>query len=500
MSRGILVVGAGPVGLCMAAALRRYGVPVRIIDKAAQPSGQSRALFLWTRTLELLDRDGVGGELLASGQKIEAVNVLAGPKRIGRIELSDIDSIHPYALMLPQAETERILTAHLSRLGGKVEFGTEITGFINGPDYVTATLRHADGREENVEAPYLIGCDGGGSFVRKSLGLSSSGPAQQSDWLLADVRVEGFSSPPTELNSFWHEDGFLGIFPLPSGYYRVIADLHDVQGARPEQPTLAQVQALVDARGPGGITVSDPVWLSAFRIHERNMSSYRAGRVFLAGDAAHLHNPVGAQGLNMGIHDAVNLSWKLALACRGVANTEVLLDSYNAERHAVADMVVSNLSRAAAVAMLKNPTIQFARNLLGNVLFGLEPARKAMAERVAEVSHSYRNSPINGTNDRGLPGPAPGERLPPRPDEPPLGAGDSPRFALFAAPSPAVWELQQEFAGLLEPRLRPAISPCTVWLGLPDGYVAAAAMDEDIRQIEDYLRIYVPDSAALAAM
>jgi len=487
MSQEVLVVGAGPVGLSMAAALRRYGVPVRIIEKAAQPSGQSRALFLWTRTLELLDRDGVGGELLAAGQKIEAVNVLAGAKRIGRIELSDIDSTHPYALMLPQAETERVLTAQLSRLGGKVEFGTEITGFINGPDYVTATLRHADGKEETVQAPYLIGCDGGGSFVRRSLGLSSSGPAQQSDWLLADVRVDGFSSPPTELTSFWHEDGFLGIFPLPSGHYRVIADLHDVQGERPEQPTLAQVQALVDARGPGNITVSDPV-------------SYRAGRVFLAGDAAHLHNPVGAQGLNMGIHDAVNLSWKLALVYRGVGNAEALLDSYNAERHAVADMVVSNLSRATAVAMLKNPTIQFARNLLGNVFFGLEPARKAMAERVAEVSHSYRNSPINGTNERGLPGPAPGERLPPRPDEPPLGAGDSPRFALFAASSPAVRELQQEFAGLLEPTLRAAIRPCAVWLGRPDGYVAAVALEEDVRQIEDYLTAYVLDSSAIAAM
>ncbi|MBB5374394.1 FAD-dependent monooxygenase [Acidocella aromatica] len=500
MSRGILVVGAGPVGVSLAMGLRRYGVPVRVVEKALAPSGQSRALFLWTRTLELLDADNLGAALLAAGRRIEAVNVLAGSKRIGRVEFSEIDSTHPYALMLPQAETERILTEQLGRLGGRVEFGTELTNFINAPDCVTATLRHADGNEETFEADYLVGCDGGASFVRKQLGLSSSGPAQQSDWLLADVRLDGFASLPSELNSFWHEDGFLGIFPLPSGYYRVIADLHGILGERPETPELAQVQALVEQRGPGGITVSDPIWLSAFRIHERNTSSYRAGRMFLAGDAAHLHNPVGAQGLNMGIHDAVNLAWKLAMVHRGVANAETLLESYTAERHAVAEALVTNLDRAATVAMLKNPTVQIARNLLGNVFFGLKPARKAMAESVAEVSHSYPHSPLNGTEWVGIPGPAPGERLPPRPDEPPMGAGDSPRFALFAASSPAVRELQLQFAGLLEPHLRPQISPGTVWLGRPDGYVATVALEENIRQIEDYLRAYVSDSASLAVM
>ncbi|MCB5943868.1 FAD-dependent monooxygenase [Acidocella sp. KAb 2-4] len=500
MSNEVLVVGAGPVGLSMAAALCRYGVPVRIIEKAAQPSGQSRALFLWTRTLELLDRSGLGGELIAAGRKIDAVNLLAGAKRIGRIELSEVDSTHPYALMLPQAETERLITAQLEALGGRVEFGTALAGFTSGPDHVRVTLQHADGREEVVEAAYLVGCDGGGSVVRKALGLSSSGPAQQSDWLLADVTLQGFDGAPTELHSFWHEDGFFGIFPLPSGRYRVVGDLHDVHGEHPEPPTLAQVQAMMDARGPGGVTVSDPVWLSAFRIHQRNISTYRVGRVFLAGDAAHLHNPVGAQGLNMGIHDAVNLSWKLALVYRGAANAEALLESYNAERHAVADAVVNELDRAAALAMLKNPTLQFARNLFGGLFFGMEPARKALAETVSEVSHGYRHSPINGTNDRALPGPGPGERLPPRPDEPPLGSGNAPRFALFAAPGPRVDRLRRDFAALLEPELRAPISPRTIWLGRPDGYVAAAAIDEDSDQIEAYLRTYLPDSAALAAM
>jgi 2-polyprenyl-6-methoxyphenol hydroxylase-like FAD-dependent oxidoreductase len=484
----------------MAAELRRYGVPVRIIDKELQPSGQSRALFLWTRTLELFDHSGISAALIAKGQKVDSVSLQTGAKRIGRIELSEIDSTHPYALMLPQAETERVLTAHLATLGVQVERGTVLEGFTNGPDRVIAELRHADGKLETFQTPYLIGCDGGGSFVRKALGLSATGPAHQSDWLLADVRLEGFSSPRTELSSFWSEDGFFGIFPLPSGLYRVTAALHDVHGERPEQPTLAQVQAVVDARGPGGVTVSDPVWLSAFRVHEHNMSSYRAGRVFLAGDAAHMHNPVGAQGLNMGIHDAVNLAWKLALVCRGVANAEALLDSYNAERHALAEEVFTNISRAEMLTLLKNPTAQFARNVFGNIFFGLAPARKALAERLAEVSHAYRHSPINGIEDRALPGPGPGDRMVPHEGQPKFGIGDTPRFALFANSSPKVDALHKRFADLLEAELRPVLSPRCIWLVRPDGYVAAATLEDDVQQIEDYLRTYVPDSSTMAAM
>lgn len=500
MSEVVLVAGAGPVGLTMAAELRRYGVPVRVVEKAPEMAGQSRALFLWSRTLELLDRNGTGAELIAAGQKIEVLNILAGPKHIGRVDFIDIDSPHRYALMLPQAETERILAAHLAAQGLAIERGTELTGFTDTDTGVTVSLRHADGGVETVQAAYLVGCDGGGSFVRKTLGLSSSGPSQQSAWILADVELTGFSCPRTELTSFWHEEGFLGLFPLANGLYRVIADLHDVENFTPGEPSLAQVQEIVDRRGPGGVKLANPQWLSAFRIQERNVSSYRAGRVFLAGDAAHLHNPVGAQGLNMGIHDAVNLAWKLALVYRGAANREVLLESYNTERHAVAEHVVTNIGRAATVAVVHNPTVQFARNLLGNVFFGLAPARKAVAETLSEVSLGYQHSPLNANEDHAFPGPGPGDRVPPQPDQTPLGSGDSPRFALFAASSPAVEALRVEFAGLLEPALRLPLSPRCIWLARPDGYVAAAAIEQDIQQIEDYLKTYVTSADEAAVM
>jgi 2-polyprenyl-6-methoxyphenol hydroxylase-like FAD-dependent oxidoreductase len=474
----------------MAAELRRYGVPVRVVDKTHDRTDQSRALFLWSRTLELLDRSGVGGIFLDAGQKIEAVNILAGTQRIGRLDFAELDSLHPYALMLPQAQTEAILEAHLIRLGGGVERGTELAGFHDQADGVTVSLRHPDGRIETTTTPYLIGCDGGGSFVRKALGLSSTGPAQQSDWLLADVSLGGFESLPTELTSFWHEDGFLGIFPLAAGRFRVIADLRATHGEKPVTASAALVQGLIDARGPGGISVLDAGWMSSFRIHERNVAAYRQGRVFLAGDAAHLHNPVGAQGLNMGIHDAVNLAWKLALVWRKAENAELLLESYNAERHAVAEHVVTNIGRAEMVALVKTPTLQFARNLLGNIFFGLSPARRAVVETMAEVSLGYTGSPLNGPEDHALPGPGPGERMAPRADEAPIGAGDTPRFALFAEPSPSVDALIAAHPTLLEPAPRPPVSPRCIWLVRPDGYVAAEVMEPDIGLLDGYLHAY----------
>jgi len=379
MSEIVLIAGAGPVGLTLAAELRRYGVTVRVVEKAVSAASQSRALFLWSRTLELLDRGNSAAPLIAAGEKVDALNIFSGAKHIGRVDFADIDSPYKFALMLPQAETERILAAQLAQYDVTVERGTELTGFTDEGRCITASLRHADGTLETVEAAYLVGCDGGGSFVRKALGLSSTGPAQQSTWLLADVQLDGFASPRNEITSFWHEDGFLGLFPIPGGLYRVIADLQDANNAAPREATLAQVQEILDRRGAGGVTASNPAWLSSFRVQERNVTSYRSGRVFLAGDAAHLHNPVGAQGLNMGIHDVVNLAWKLAIAKRGAGNSEKLLDSYTKERHAVAAHVVANLGRAEMLAVVHSPTVQFARNLLGNIFFGLAPARRALA-------------------------------------------------------------------------------------------------------------------------
>jgi 2-polyprenyl-6-methoxyphenol hydroxylase-like FAD-dependent oxidoreductase len=499
MSDVVLIAGAGPVGLVMAAELRRFGVPVRVVDKEIESPAQSRAVFLWTRTLELLERGGTTAPLIAAGEKLTATNIFSGKKLIGRVDFGGIDSAYPFALLLPQARTEEILDENLGKLGVAVERGVELTGFTSDAHGITATLGHPDGKTEALRAAYLIGCDGGGSFVRQVLGLTSATTPRQTAWYLADVELLNAPLARDELASFWHEDGYLAVFPIPDGKFRIVANAGRGDDFAPGTPPLEKIQAIIDRRGPGGVTAANPAWLYAFYVPESNLASYRSGRVFLAGDAAHVHNPIGAQGLNMGIHDACNLAWKLAMAYHGMPNHELLLESYTIERQAVADRVIANLGRAAHAATVRNPTLQYARNLLGNFYFGLAPARRQVAETLSEVSFSYDHSPLNGVEDHALPAPGPGQRVALKPGEKPFGVGPVPQFALLADPSANVEKLRHEFATLLEPELRPTLSPRCIWLVRPDGYVAAMAMREDIYLIEDYLRGYVHTAEDLAA-
>jgi hypothetical protein len=280
----------------------------------------------------------------------------------------------------------------------------------------------------------------------------------------------------------------LVIFPISPGRYRVIADIGRAKGPDPIDPTLEQVQAVVDRRGLGGLIVSDPVWLSGFRINERKVADYRVGRVFVAGDAAHVHSPAGGQGMNTGMQDAFNLAWKLALVCRGTAGADTLLDSYSAERSAIGAQVLAAAGRMTGVAVMKNHAAQSVRNLLAGFLFGLSPLRRAMADTLAEVSVGYAHSPLNGPAAHGLGGPAPGERVPPVTGQVPIGAGNAPRFALFATPSDAVSGLFLEYGDLLEPTVRPPFSDGGIWLVRPDGYTACVARDGDVGSVGNYLR------------
>jgi hypothetical protein len=244
---------------------------------------------------------------------------------------------------------------------------------------------------------------------------------------------------------------------------------------------------VVDRRGPGGLVLTDPVWLSAFRINERKVVDYRVGRVFLAGDAAHIHSPAGGQGMNTGMQDAFNLAWKLALVCHGACPADPLLASYSAEREAVGAKVLADTSRLTAMAVLRNPAAQAARNLVGGWLLGLSPVRQAMADTLAEVSVGYPKSPLNGDAAHGVRGPAPGERLPPSEERTPAGAGPRPLFALFAHPSE---ETERLIAGqplLLDPRLRAPPGDDGLWLVRPDGYVAMSARLGDGMEIDGYL-------------
>jgi 2-polyprenyl-6-methoxyphenol hydroxylase-like FAD-dependent oxidoreductase len=481
--RPVLVVGAGPVGMTMASELARFGIPVRIVDKAAQRTDKSKALVVWSRTLELLDRGGGAAPFVAAGFKALAVNFIAGDKVIGRVSMEGVQTPFSFGLMLPQSETERLLEERLHDLGVTVERRVELATFKSKDDGVEAVLNHADGREEGVSTDWLLGCDGAHSAVRHGLGVPFVGETMNSDWMLADVHMTGYPCPNSEVSVYWHHDGVFVIFPISPGRYRVIADLPPTAAEHPPTPTLEQVQAIMDRRGPSGLKAFDPIWLAGFRINGRKVANYRAGRVFLAGDAAHVHSPAGGQGMNTGMQDAFNLAWKLAMVIRGRC-AEHLLDSYSPERSGVGDEVLKAAARLTAIGTMRNPVAQTVRNLVGHIVLGLSPVQHKLMDTMTEVAIHYPKSPLNGPAIDG-PGPKPGERVAPVAGQVPVGSGDAPRFALFADKTSATADLVKRFEGLLDPDIRPSLRDRGVWLVRPDGHVACSSLDAGV--IANYL-------------
>lgn len=478
----VLIVGAGPVGMTMALELARYGIKVRVVDEAPHRTALSKALIVWSRTLELMDRAGIADKMVAAGYKVEAAHLTAGEQTIGRLTFDGVESAYRFALMLPQSETERILEDLLAEIGIKVDREVELLNFNDKGNTVVATLRHPNGAEETTEAAWLIGCDGAHSTVRQQLGMEFAGATSPIDWVLADVHLEGIPRLP-EIHAIWHSDGVLVTFPIEATRYRIIADAGTVPegSAQLPQPTLQDIQNILDKRYPGGVRATDAVWLSAFRISERKVADYRAGRVFVAGDAAHVHSPAGGQGMNTGMHDACNLAWKLALVVRGAA-PENLLNSYSEERSPIAAEVLKVTGRVTDMAMLGNKLAQEVRNHMAYLMLGLNPVRNLAANLVSETTLGYADSPLNaGHGD-----PAPGTRAPIRSGEVPVGAGNAPRFAVFADADGMPDGFLEKYASVAETKLRAPFAEGGLWVVRPDGYIGLAAKRGEWDAVANY--------------
>jgi 2-polyprenyl-6-methoxyphenol hydroxylase-like FAD-dependent oxidoreductase len=471
----VLIAGAGPVGLAMAADLARFGVSVRLIEKSPERTDKSKALVLWSRTLELMDRMDCTARFLTTGKKVTAVNITAGKEPITKITVDGVKTPHPYALMMPQCDTEELLGDFLTSLGVKIERNIELTEFVASADGVTSTLRHLDGTEETFESGWLIGSDGAHSTVRHKLGMEFAGETMPSSWVIADVHLSDVLNPE-EISIAWHAEGILAVFPIQGSRYRVIADSGlTYAGAASMDPTVEDVQSILDVRGPGGITVSDPIWLTRFSINERKVANYRSGRVFVMGDAAHIHSPAGGQGMNTGMQDAFNLAWKLAMVSRGLGDEETLLGSYSAERSPIAAEVLKAAGRGTEVALMRGEFKQSIRNHITSFIFGLSPVKKKMADVLTEVSIGYPESPLNGGCEYPGGGPKEGERAPVDVSHSCVGAGDTPRFALYADGGDVRGSaLIAKYSDLLEPGLRAPFERGGLWLVRPDGYVALA--------------------------
>jgi 2-polyprenyl-6-methoxyphenol hydroxylase-like FAD-dependent oxidoreductase len=396
----ILVVGAGTTGLTMACELARHGAPVRIVDKLAQINPHCRATGIHSRTLEVFHDLGIVDEVLAEGRTLRALNQYANGRRFSRDTFGDVDSPYPFTVSLEQCRTEALLEALLNRFGVSVERRSELVALAEHPDGVAATLRHVDGHEEIVDTPWLLGCDGAHSAVRHLTHQRFPGEEDPHQFVLADAVVEG-PIAGDEGHAFLGDHGVLWMFPLPGERTLVFGDVAEHHDGTTETPTLEEVQALIVERGPAGVRVTEPRWLSYYRVHYRLARHYRHGRrVFLAGDAVHVHSPVGGQGMNTGIQDAYNLAWKLALVDRGLAS-HALLDSYEAERRAVAEDVVRMTRMMTERAEAFSHLTPAQRERLYINVMAPEAERRRMAAHVEELDLDYSKSPICAEHLRG---------------------------------------------------------------------------------------------------
>lgn len=418
----VLVVGAGPIGLTTALALAQRGIKCRVIDKAPQASDKSKAVVIQARTLELFESMGIVDDFLANGLRVHANNFYAGDKKLIHLSFDEMEGPYPFTLLLPQSETEKLLTQHLQKLSVNIERSTELVDFQQDEKSVTAKLQNVDRVQETVNADWLIGCDGAHSTTRHTLGFTFEGAAYDTSFATADVHVS-WSNPEDEMFAYLHEEGTVVFFPLGNHRYRIIANgpLH----ATGDPLSLEQMQKFVDTRGPSGVVLSDPVWLTWFTISRRSASDYRKGRVFLAGDAAHIHTPALGQGMNTGMQDAFNLVWKLALVQKGLASPE-LLDTYQAERHPIGQKLLKTTDAVTKVIMLRNPIGQKVRNHLMPLLASHEVVQHRAWRTISMLGINYRNSPIVGEHRENFAeaigdvtswldfahGPAPGNRAP----------------------------------------------------------------------------------------
>ncbi len=409
----VLVVGAGPTGLVLALWLTKLGVEVRIVDKTAEAGTTSRALAVQARTLELYSQLDLADAVIARGHKTPAVNLWVKGKKAARLPFETVgEGLTPYPFLhiFPQDQHERLLIERLAALGVAVERHTELVSFEDNGDRVTARLRGADEAEETCEAAYIAGCDGARSTVREITGTGFPGGTYRQIFYVADVEASG---PPVdgELHVDLDEADFLALFPMAGeGRARLIGTVRDQRADHAETLQFEDVsdRAIQNLK----VQVNKVNWFSTYHVHHRVTDHFRAGRAFLAGDAAHIHSPAGGQGMNTGIGDVINLAWKLAAVLGGRA-PDSLLDSYEAERIGFARRLVATTDRAFSIATADGTLADILRTRIAPVLLSnlvrVETAREFLFRMVSQITLNYRDGPLSAGKAGRVHG---GDRLP----------------------------------------------------------------------------------------
>lgn len=392
----VIIAGAGPVGLALALELQRLGIRFRVVEKNKERSTTSKALGLQARLSEVFAILGIADRFFARGfddvralnlhvstQKPLTVAVQFPPDRAGR------EAFQPQLLIIPQSVTEEILETTLAERGHQVERSKELLGFNQAANYVDTSVRHANGTEETIRAQFLISCEGAHSVIRKEAGFTFAGATFPMRFLLADVTID-WDLPPNEIQVWFHPDGSFAALPFGAQKWRLIVECAADADESRSEVTVALMQHLATKRtGKTNMTVRDPVWLSDFRINARMVDRFRDRRVFVAGDAAHIHSPAGGQGIATGIQDATNLAWKLA-ACLRHGAPVALLDTYDEERRPIAREVLASTTTVSHIIFALNPLARFFREQLLFPILGTSFVQRRLFAKLSQLEMNYR--------------------------------------------------------------------------------------------------------------
>jgi len=461
----VLIVGAGPVGLFLANECARRRLRWRLVEARSGQSEHSKALAIFPRTLEIFDMAGIVGPFLEKANRVTSVAVVSHGRPIAQMQFKPEDSPYPFIAMVPQDVTEQLLLEELRRKGGDVEYNTVFVSAAEQGDAVNAVLNR-QGEVVNLRASFVVGCDGAHSAVRHLLNLPFEGAEYEDSFMLADIETNE-TLPADQLQLCPSASGPLAIFPMSATRRRIVAIIDKTEG---EVPSLDLVRSIMAQRAPSGIEARALHWSSFFRIHHRQAAQLRVGRIFIAGDAAHIHSPFGGQGMNTGLHDVWNLVWKLDLVLRGHGNEE-LLQSYSAERRPVIKQVIETTDFMTKAMGTPSKLAQNLRDAVIPLVSRLAPFQHAFVRRLSELGVAYQGSPIvEGAGERYFDDSLRG------------GDGIRSRFILVlnhnAAPTTkqAAEQLAQSLNDVFELRL---LSGHKVTLVRPDGYISYSGHSHD---------------------
>lgn len=459
----VLIVGAGPVGLFLANECSRRGLRFRIIEQQSGQTQHSKALAIFPRTLEIFDMAGLAAPFVEAANRVTWVAVASHERQLARMHFAPEGTPYPYVAMVPQDVTERLLAEALKQKGATIEYDTKCVGLEQQRDSVTV-MAEQKGQPVTITATYVVGCDGAHSVVRHRLNLSFEGGSYDATYMLADIDTND-TLPADEMQLCPNAHGPVAIFPMSATRRRLVAMMDTTPTE--DAPSLETVRKVLAERAPTGIEARGVRWSSYFRIHHRQVEHMRVGRVFVAGDAAHIHSPFGGQGMNTGLQDAWNLVWKLDLTLRH-HGTEALLDSYTAERRPVIKRVIDLTHFMTTALGAPNKIAQAVRDAVIPVVWHLPPFEHFFVQRLSELGITYSGSPIvDGSGERYFDDSLRG------------GNGIKSRFLLMAFDRGDGEPVVGSFPDLVEIRetRRPGLT-----LVRPDGYVAATAV-ESIREV-----------------